>query len=580
MASTLDNARLSFRADFLRIPADVWRGRLLANGMSESKLATPNINPPQIQDAASLLPIRDLALRELIRHANAGKIIAQIPLREAEKRIGPLSIAIPAQTKAVIEMAIDNGNIIFDAAKGQLKPHLQLPLGFVFRELYVDDSGDIIVDIENFPDLNLSWLSLGGLRVPKTLDELLALVFPENETEVEPRASANLDYIDLDKLFVSARDISPRPTPFSLGDLGVMPLSPNTKLNIDFQTSKLSLDGFVQVDGAHLQSQHLALDGLRGIGTTEFEILNRQDLQSIHLLVNASEGAIEQCQFKQKDGTQLDIGETMIRDGRLQVSKGFEQSFADMQWNFGAKHVAGTVNGGNVIFRIGETPHALKINSVNYSGRTELSHHHYLIDGTLDHASLTMEHLMLDLGIAWLSLRNVTASGSGRLNSATNCGGAFSGKWTLSGDVYEGQFRIGDFRAGISKPTRVILEVQELAFSDQGIEILNAQGVLEVSLESGRIPLGRKGEVRFSRGGHGKIYFSEIAFTDQGAYPQIKGHFDITANADSVDFDGLVQLPQGIAKLTTEEFSVSSSGEITFRNLQAWVESDSPDPTS
>lgn len=573
MASTLEGAQLSFRCKILRIPADVWKKQIGQKTIRQQDLASPVISAPSMDDPSRLFPVRDLALREIIRHANKGRVTAHVPLLRAEKKFGPLSIVIPEDTTAIVEIVVDDGNILFSDSGGTLSPPIPLPLGLVFQRLYIDNVGDLIVDIESFPNVNLSWLSLGGLRVPGTLDALLDLVYPDEAMASSP-TSADSTYIDWSKLLVKCEGVSPQATPLSLGDLGSLSLSTATTLNVTVQSSSVSISGLAEILDGHLESEALNIQDIRGRGETALDILTKEDTQALILELEVEHGEVGLCELKQSNGTCLTLHQTRLTHGSLNIeSRTDSRTFVDA-WAFGAQELQTKVATGQIVLQIGESPHTLHINSFSFRGKAEQSSKHFLLDGDVSDAALSMSELFLDLGIAWVSLRNVKASGAGRVHSSTRTGGAFSGHWAISADIAEGELRIGDFKAGIQSPTRISLEVTEFSFCDNQVDLLSARGQMELTLKSGRIPLGRQGELHFSRGGTAKVHLQNIRLTDEGPFPQIEGYFHAMAQADPASFERLMEIPAGTAKVTTKQFRVSNQGHIELEDLHAWLESD------
>lgn len=263
-AWTVEGAELSLVAQRVEIPL-FSAGAPAAEGGS----VPPRVGAPELKGELELRPVRDLALREILSHAESGRATVRLPLPARTFKVGPFSLEIPAGTQAVIELEVERAAIVRESVRGTLEPPIALPLGISFRGLYLDDAGCIIADIASFPDVNLSKLSERVPRIPGTLDELLSLLFDREE---RPEGEEAREGFDATGLQVSARDVVPRAEVFHLGDAGDVLVGEDTRLDVDFAEDELSVRGRLDMRRATLHGAGFYVDGVRGEGTLTFRV--------------------------------------------------------------------------------------------------------------------------------------------------------------------------------------------------------------------------------------------------------------------------------------------------------------------
>ena len=222
LVPTLRNAELSFRAGPIDVPLEPLVGKR-SKGEHARDLVAPKLSPPNVSESFEMEPVRELALRELIRQADAGKVRVMIPLPKQKLSIGPVSLDLTAGHSAVIELEVDTARVLRKKTKGTIEPPIRMPLGLSFQGLYLNEHGEVIADIANFPDVNLSRWSDQVPQIPSTLDEVLDLLFPdksdqeskasnESKESKEPSSKGEKrgEPIDFSGLTVEARSVQPR----------------------------------------------------------------------------------------------------------------------------------------------------------------------------------------------------------------------------------------------------------------------------------------------------------------------------------------------------------------------------------
>src|SRR5687768_4535422 len=105
--TTLRNAELSFRAGNVDIPLE----RFVRKRNGSRDLIAPKIAPLDVGASFEMESVRELALRELIRQADSGKVRVAIPFSRQKLSIGPLSIDLTAGHAAVIDLEIDTARV-------------------------------------------------------------------------------------------------------------------------------------------------------------------------------------------------------------------------------------------------------------------------------------------------------------------------------------------------------------------------------------------------------------------------------------------------------------------------------------
>jgi hypothetical protein len=254
MPITLDSAALELQA------------KNVAVSIPEPKEArtTPAI---ALEPGRDKRPFRSLALEEILHRARAGVATVHLPLHPQTFKKGPLSVTIPESTEAVIDLAVNEGVIDRVSTRGRIEPPLKLPLGLAFNGLRLNGDGELIADVDNFPDFNLSRVALGGLALPHTLDELLGLIFRREETPSSGPAP-----IDTSKIRVDAHVVRPKLERFVLDGLNDLTPGEGTILDVDYAPDRLQISGHLVLDDCNATYAGVTVSDVRGEAAARLEL--------------------------------------------------------------------------------------------------------------------------------------------------------------------------------------------------------------------------------------------------------------------------------------------------------------------
>lgn len=554
--SRIHGAELSFFAERIDIPLSALADTVRAVGSNEA-LDSLSIEAPKVSDELEIAAVRELALKEILHHAESGRARVRLKLPARNFRVGPLSFELREGTEAIIDLDVRHAEIRRETTRGTIEPPIALPLGMTFRGLYLSDEGDVLADIAGFPDLNLSQLTTKVPRIPATLDELLALLFDDRvETGDEPAFDPN-------DLVVEARDVVPRAEAFSLGDAGMLVLGPETRLDVDYATSGLSVRGRVQLLDAHLRGNGFALEGLAGEGTLTWRLDGLHAAAAMHLDVTCFEARAGHASVTLKDGSHVELGPSSLGRSSLELSRAsdgfrFHARLGDLE--------ASLVTGA-VMTRIGQRPARVELRPTLLRGTASLSQHHFEGDLLLDGAEVFARDVVLAAGVGELRTSLVHASASGQLKVGTDFGVAFTGELLARADVESGAARLQELEARLDRGSDAELRITQLAASEDGLDAVVASGNLRVRLSSGQVPLGPKGALRFSSGAAGTLTFDAVELHPGRRWPRIRGRVHVEAESDpTVLGSGLVALPRGLATVDGA-FTHDDDGRLALEDL-------------
>lgn len=567
--SRLRGAELSFFAERVDIPL-ARIGASMATG-GGAKLERPEIGTPRVSDELEIGAVRELALKEILRHADSGRARVRLKLPARSFRVGPLSIELREGTEAIIDLEVKHAQILRETTKGTLEPPISLPLGMTFRGLYLSDDGDVIADIANFPDVNLSQLTSRVPRIPATLDDVLALVFEERPPARDDDAASSFD---ASGLFVEARDVVPRAEAFHLGDAGEIVLGPDTRLDVDFSAEGLAVRGRVQVLDAHVRGVGFAVFGLAATGTVSWQLEGLAKDGDMRLDATCFEARATRASLALRDGSRVELGPSSI--GRSTVE--LVRTAGGMRFTARGEDLHGALESGAVVARIGDRPTTVALGPTSLRGELSVSQSHVEADLVLDGAEATCRDLQLHLGLADVAASLVTARATGQLKAGTDFGVAFSGELAVHADVQSGFAHLGELHARLEPGSDADLRITEIAASEDGLDAIVANGGLRLRFHSGQLPLGRTSAVRFSSGAAGTLSLDSVELRPGQRWPHIRGRGHVEAGSDPALLYGeLVQLPKGRAAVDGG-FSVDENGHLTLLGLSMVLKSVDEDP--
>ncbi len=592
----------------------------LAEGLSR-----PVLQRPDLEGAFVVPPLQTVALKEVLRHTAFARLSVSLPLLPFEKKIGPFRFALPPGHRALFDLEVKEGFIDRQSTQGRIDPPVDLPFGAKLRGLRLSPDGSVVVDLKNFPDLNLSALSLGNLRVPEALEDLVAL-WPDEDGELfgegappapgSPAAPPRPDEaprppggtaapdddgaapagdrgddggdapddgdeggddagladipIDLARVEIDASGVRPRPERFALGEIGAFTLKHPTVFDVAYSEGHLNAGGRVALSDGHLRGRRFSLAGLAGAGDFRATLEGERLDAGAHFEVGIDQGAFERFAVVLRDGTHLVLGDGAVRDAELAYFKSDDEE----RLRFTAGQFSGRLLQAHVRAEIGGTPHAITIDEMWVEGSISLGPDHVQVEVAIDGARLSVRDLILPLGLAQVWFSEVNATASGKLVAGTDYGLSFSGALTAEGDMRAGEAALFDVHAHLTEGTRAAVQISELAVSEGGLDVLRAQGELDFRLASGAVPLWEGARLSFSRGAEGRLVVDEVSRNLEDRFPTVRAHGHVVARSDTTALHRRFALPAGEAHIEANDIQLAPDGRLALSDLRMWLETD------
>lgn len=623
MTSTIRGASLAFEAARILVPLEELIDIAVGDGGGVG-LSAPKISPPTASVAdVDVDKLGDLALAEILSHARSGTARVHLPLHPATMKKGPFSLTIPEGAEVVIDLEVQEDVILRKGTRGHIVPSLKLPLGVEIRGVYLDEEGNIVADLAGFPDINLSWLALDGLRVPASLREVLDMIFDEKDTRlirrpqhetlapfdgrivvvkeevdadgvvrgvddlravevsrkevVDAKEKADSDAtdervkaIDLDRLRVQARGVLPHLTPMSLGAAGFLTPGPETVFDIDFTMDGMSVHGDVELVAGELDIGSLKIQDIKGRGSFIVRIDGISEVKGMAIQLDIESGRVGPSRIALKDGTNVDVDSAELEGASIHVG----MANGSVTWRVVAKRVAASVGRGEIMMRIGSAITPVRSGPALVSGTASAGNDHFSVDLEVDGVDLEVDKVALALGIAHMDLARVTANATGRVKAGTDFGYTFSGTLAVQGSVDDGHVEVGPIQATLVDGSQGELEITQVAASPDGLDALVARGRLDVRLASGSLPLGSLAHLNFSRGAVGRIQLDDIRINAGERWPHVRGKGNLMARADPVAVKDVVSLPGGNGHVDLGAFELDREGQLTLGALRMWVSTE------
>jgi hypothetical protein len=558
---TLRNAELSFRAGHIDVPLEPLVGK---RKRTEGRdLKAPSFAAPELGKSFAMEPVREVALRELIRQADSGRVRVTLPLPKQKFSVGPVSLDLTAGHAAVIELEVDTARVLRKKTKGTIQPAVRMPLGLKFQGLYLNEHGEVIADIENFPDINLTRLSDQVPQIPSTLDQMLDLLFPEKKPAKpsggEPKKGESLD---LSGMTIEARSVQPRCIePLDLGQTGRVMLGKTTQLDVEYSQTALVIRGRAHIEKAQLAGRGFVFEGVTASGDGEWRLVGRDGAKEMQLLFESGTVRAEKAKISFGDDGELSFGNAELSGVKIVFRTG-----ADPELTLIADHLAGELEGGRIGFKVGGQPAVAELAPARARGRIAFEKGQVAFTLDVEGAQVTVPQLTADLGLVRLDVTQLVARGSGQLAGSSE-EVTFSGELEAAADVASSHLMLGDLGATLAPGSRGTIRVTEVAVDRSGLSGLIASAALELRLHSGSIPIGPRSVVRFSAGAQGTVELGRVALSTGQRWPYIDGRFRVEAGSDPVAIEELLELPPGKAKVQAR-LTLEPSGHLMLSNLE------------
>ncbi|MDP2343360.1 MAG: hypothetical protein Q8O67_20550 [Deltaproteobacteria bacterium] len=515
--------------------------------------------------AAVVVETGGLSLRELLGAADSGNATVRIPLVPQTIKIGPLGVELEAGSRIVLDLVVSAGGIIERTkTKGRLEPGLKLPLGVVVQGVYVDPAGNIVADVERFPDVNLSMLALHGLRLPESLNEVLALIFESKKPADDP-AHPQPALIDLAGIEVEATDVVARAGPIALGAGVVLSSGEKTRLDISWAGRQLRIAGVVDVVSADVRQPAVELTGVSGQARVEFSV--GIDSGALRLSIDDAELRVATVTATVGDSVVVveEVGTQQPARARIERPEAFAKG--KLKFSLEIPSLAGKLREGVVVVDVGDRRVPICVQPGHVSGSVVVSERHHKVDVRLVDVGLSVDEVAVQAPLVFLQVQRAQARATGRLVAGNELGVAFSGGLVVDATISDAIVNAGVITARGQGQAHVT--VDDVAVSSHGLELLVLRGSLELALASGRVPLFST-SLELLPGAVARVDLHRVAL-QADAQPQAEGAVVVEATAAECVVDhALLVVPGSACRLAVPRF-VIAAGLLVAENLHASV---------
>ena len=563
----LNDAALVLTAEHIEIDLAALTKRIAERttpDANRTQTAFPDVSLPPPDKDAFAVDLGHIALREILEHADAGSAVVRIPVPAQAVRAGPLSIDIPPDTAVVLEIIVlRGGQIDRTATHGRLEPALALPLGIVLNGIYLNDSGELITDVDGFPDINLSRLVLRGLRVPDSLAAVLALIFPTPSVgateaageEVTPAGHDNESgarrFLDFTSIEVTAQGIRLRDVEFSLGSAVSLRPGSDTELTVVWQNRNLRIDGTADIVSATFHNAALSLEAIQGrarvMCTIDF------DGGAFHLSLTSIDASLQHGRVH-VGVTQARLAPLRVLGGSVQLTRSAGRA---PQFTLDLPHVEGVIEDGSMGLLMSKQLVQVDIARSRIEGQLMVSDRSHRLDVQVHESAVRVHPFEVDVGVASASVAGASCRGTGRIRAATDLGVVFVGALTGDARIDSGVLALGRVHAR-AREGSASLVLRELAFSPAGIEALALAGRAVLVLDGGAVPL-LGSHLQFSPGARTEVVLEELT-VDPSRPTAVRLALEVDASAEQcvVDPEVLV-LPQTHARLVIPRVALNGT---------------------
>lgn len=545
-----------------------------AKALADADIERPAVSVSGVDDvrAAAAIDVGNLALKEILEHADSGSASVTIPLRPQTLKAGPVSIAIEAGTAVVLDVSVSPGGIIERAAtKGRLEPALKLPLGASVQGVSLDDNGAVVANLDRFPDLNLSMLALSGFVVPPTLGELVGVLFADRGDS----ADSGPGVVDVDGIVVLANDVVPKNSALVVGTALQIRSGSQTRLNVRYGHGKLHIDGVVDIAHASIRAPAFDVSDVSGRCHVDADLELGAEAGAFSLAVTALDVDVAHAHAalgtSEVSVAALAVGGAEVKVARVAAADGAAALAAPPPtFMVRCPQLRGRVLEGHVALSVGamQVPIALRPGAA--TGSVVVSNKHHQLDLDVEDAGLVVGPVDVKVGVVDVRLDKAEAHGGGRLRAASD-GVSFSGALAATVAVGEGRVDVGAAVLCCERGHGTIT-LHELSASQAGLEVLRVNAALELVMGQGSVPLlGTR--LVLEAGARAHLGVDEVHY-EQGSLPRASGSLTINAAGERCVIDEALLVVPRSAALAQIERCTLEGGQLTVHGLKAQVRTD------
>ncbi|MGB0679198.1 MAG: hypothetical protein ACPGUV_06010 [Polyangiales bacterium] len=549
----LGQAMLKLQLGACVVPLSAWLHEAPARNRAPQSFVLPDL-------ATSLhpYPVRDLALRELLSHADSGAVRLTLPLPRRVFGSGPMTLDLRAGHTAIIHLQVRQAAIVRERActHGHIEPAIPLPLIANFRGLYLSDDGDLIADIENFFDFNLSRWIEAVPRIPQSLDALLALLEQDDETthpsaagdgeaeHPQDHAQADAAPLDLSALQVEARDVCLRPDmPLQLGPAGSVTFGHETRFDVDYSAACLAIRGHVHLPAAELRGARFFVEDLEARADVLWRMEGAAGDKQMHLQLRGAHLCYARGEVHAEEDSVLRLAPASLHALDAELRAGDGAPALDVRID---RFELG-LDASQVRVAWGSERYDASLAPMHLTGHLHLAHGALELELVLSHFALTLPQLSLPLGPLTLALSDLQSQGQGTLTLHPEHGVSFVGDFSLRSEAPQSRLQLPQVRATTGPGSEAALELRRLRLTKRGIEEADGQAKLHLQLTGGSIQLAGSQTLRLAPGAHARIDLPRVGWQPGAAWPALTGTLQLHARSEATE--GRFVLPSGAIQL-------------------------------
>lgn len=227
---------------------------------------------------------------DVVNAIDGGMVVIKVPV--------PKSEYVRAGTVATITVNASGGEVDFKSARISFSPSLDLPGPFGGNGLYFNDDGDIIADISNFPDINISaaldLFGSGRPRLPKKISSIFALAtaLSGGSGGAGGSSSIGLDTLASYGIEASFANVSLNGNKIGLGGGSFVTIDPSSRLAMTFDSvgghGRASIAAGVKLQDATITTSDAMVEGLKGSATLAVRVVGDGSSRTVDASVSGA----------------------------------------------------------------------------------------------------------------------------------------------------------------------------------------------------------------------------------------------------------------------------------------------------
>lgn len=494
--------------------------------LAEAKAATQN---------KSTSPIAHPSIQALAESIEDATVSMRIPVPAGSYGVWPLRFKVPANppTTASFKMKVVDGKIDPTSVKLTFEPAIDGPLWVESRGMTVNKKGHFIAEMKGFPNVDISAILFGSVKMPTTFKELPAFgarlesIFQSTVGRIVPlpTVDASFDTLTNSGIDLDVTEVSLYGKKLSLGgDSYVIP-GRDGRYRFTMSAGVAQLTGRGELLDARFADGTAHLNGVQGKADLSLSIRSDAKGPRVEGSISNLEGTMRCGKFVRDSGDRWHFNDARVKDseislttegGKLQVRAAFHSLDADMR-------TSRISTGESVSIDIpeGAFSGSVMVNGESVTGKG------YVKDLK---ATLPATHLPLAGMPASISGGTITATGAFEIFE----GGGFAIE-NAAADLAIDDGKIGDaqtpFVLQMTKGTTAHLEFPKLALggNDPTTAMIEGRGNIQLRLAGGHFAPQNGPRLDIAAGSTGSIDLQALRWLPNQPFGEVQAALTIDA---------------------------------------------------